>query len=149
MARKFRNGDFIGYLYRCYSVEGDLIYIGSTSGIHQRMNVHSRQSRFYDRIAVTRYWVFDNIDLAREAETMAIAVERPLLNQRDNPLYAGMTPGQRRLAVDAARNRLAPCPVRPEIEDGEPDVTRARMAVAMTRVDSFFAPLLRASHPAA
>lgn len=138
VARKFRNGDFVGYLYRCYSADGELIYVGSTAGIQQRMNVHSRQSWFYDRIASVLYWTFDNIAAAREAELAAITAERPTLNQRDNPLYAGMTAHQRRLNVKAARNRIPASPVSPQIEDGEPEVTRARMADAMSRVGDYW-----------
>ena len=132
-----------GFVYCCYSVDGQLVYIGSTTNINQRVHVHERQTPFADRFAVVSYLVMPLAD-ARAEEVAAIAAERPPLNRTHNPDYEGLyhQDAMRLFAERLASVPRSPC--RPHIVDGRSHAERAedeeRMHEVLRRMDRFLIP---------
>ncbi len=112
-------GDVQGFLYRCYDICGELIYVGSTADIGNRIQVHWNQSEFADRIDVVRYSAqFTNIRDARGAEKAAIRAECPLLNQIHNPDYECIPRVERRARFLAVLADILPTDRDfPDVED--------------------------------
>lgn len=74
------------FVYRCYDKDGDLLYIGCTVDLKQRMADHRRGRQAASRwlaVFMDRYETegpYRNRDAGREAERQAIQAERPLFN---------------------------------------------------------------------
>jgi hypothetical protein len=80
---EFRNPHIPGpVLYRCYGLDGTLLYIGQTGNLHQRIQHHRYQSVWWfavERIVVQRYR--SRVVLLQD-ERQAITVEQPYFNRR-------------------------------------------------------------------
>lgn len=74
------------YVYRCYDVDGDLIYIGCTSNVKKRIATHLRGGKAASRwlaVSMVRHEVegpFADRAAALAAESAAISAERPVFN---------------------------------------------------------------------
>lgn len=71
-----------GYVYRLYSDNGSLLYIGCTWNVARRVRAHKRNSRFGHLIASHDAVWYPIRDEALVAEREAIAAERPPFNKR-------------------------------------------------------------------
>lgn len=69
-------------VYRCYDAEGQLLYIGVSGDVVERMAQHSRQSHWFPSTARTVVKVFPRRLDAFRAELTAIRAEAPLHNVR-------------------------------------------------------------------
>lgn len=107
------------YVYRCYDVEGLLLYIGCSSDVERRIKKHFTASAnntaswwlslFYARHDFEG--PFDGRDTGRAVESAAIEAERPLFNLQGNgirhqrlnrvAMYL-VEHGERTLAIDTA-----------------------------------------------
>lgn len=68
-------------LYRHFSAEGILLYVGISMSVPQRTSQHARsQPWFIDVVRIDIQW-FDNRRDALRAERAAIKKERPLFNK--------------------------------------------------------------------
>lgn len=69
-----------GYaVYRCYSEQGDLLYVGSTGQLGRRFGAHMEKAWFLQVRGITLEWYRDEVD-ALNAERLAIHVEHPKYN---------------------------------------------------------------------
>src|SRR6201986_3880091 len=68
-------------LYRCFDAEGNLLYVGATKNVFQRIIEHKVQSGHWFR-SVTRVEIqhFDSRKEALAAEAVAITLENPKHN---------------------------------------------------------------------
>ena len=80
------------YIYRCFSADDRLLYVGCTSDVAARMRSHevsvhgSAHSAFVtERTAYYTVQRFTDKAAARKAERLAIASERPLINIQHHP----------------------------------------------------------------
>lgn len=71
-------------LYRHWSLDGKLLYIGISLSAITRLRSH-KKSRWFDEIAKVTIEKYPNEALAREAEIKAIQEERPLHNISYHP----------------------------------------------------------------
>jgi predicted GIY-YIG superfamily endonuclease len=72
-------------VYRCYSGEGRLLYIGMTADAGGRLGSHSEKIWFLQVRGISLEW-FPGHDEAAAAERLAIQVERPVYNRRRTAL---------------------------------------------------------------
>ncbi len=87
-------GDFPGpCVYRLFSAEGDLLYIGCSINLFNRLLAHAGGDRWQVQIARWEYQVYPDHESALHAEKLAILTERPRYNS-DLTDRAGM-PGRR------------------------------------------------------
>jgi hypothetical protein len=105
---KLRVGDYIGYVYRCYDLVGDLAYIGSAADVFNRLQVHMNQGAIGPYINGVYYTSYADIETARAAEVEAIRRERPPLNRQHNPDYAGLSREDADVLFEEALAELAP-----------------------------------------
>lgn len=76
-------------LYRHFSSDGQLLYVGVSKNGFDRLADHVRSSDWRREIAsITLQW-FDDLDEALDAECAAINTERPLWNVVDGRCYGG------------------------------------------------------------
>lgn len=90
------------YVYRCYDADDQLVYVGQTGNVEQRMKAH-RHGKVGALMA--RYEVagpYPTRDAALTAEARAIAAEKPLINRRCNieRLYDEPTFEDMKAAID-------------------------------------------------
>ena len=67
-------------LYRCFDAEGNLLYVGATKNVFQRIVEHKSQSywsRYVTRVEIQH---FDSRKEALAAEAVAITLENPKHN---------------------------------------------------------------------
>lgn len=67
-------------VYRCYSADGELLYIGSTSDLDQRMEGHQYTSFWRAHVARVRIQIAPDRFTARAIEAAAIRGENPRFN---------------------------------------------------------------------
>lgn len=67
-------------LYRLYDAEGALLYVGVTDDLPTRMRIHSEKYWWSEVARKTVAW-YDDRDDAEQAETLAIAAEKPRYNR--------------------------------------------------------------------
>jgi predicted GIY-YIG superfamily endonuclease len=79
---RHQNKDHVSYsLYRVYDSDGVLLYIGKTWNMENRMNDHSRHSKWWNEFStMTVERNFYDYDSLTKAETMAIRDEQPKYN---------------------------------------------------------------------
>lgn len=70
------------YVYRCYDVDGRLVYVGCTIDPATRVETHRKQSWWGHQIHSVRFIVFPNKDYALTREREAIGEERPRWNKK-------------------------------------------------------------------
>ena len=73
-------------LYRFFGENGELLYIGKTIAVRERMSQHKSTSKFFElahSVTLTRGFITER-ELLR-AETAAIKAELPIYNVVDNP----------------------------------------------------------------
>lgn len=95
-------------VYRVFDATGELLYIGSTTDLAQRIynHLHNRFScgesvALRERIHSVEGEEFPTLEEARAAERLAIRAEAPLLNKHHNPTRWRQGPGHSWLRVGA------------------------------------------------
>lgn len=68
-------------VYRCFDVDGELLYIGSTVNLRSRIKQHYYQAPWWDNVSRVDAEPHDTIEAARYAEAVAIAAESPMMNK--------------------------------------------------------------------
>lgn len=68
------------YVYRMHGIDDELLYIGSTADLGQRVLAHSQDKDWFMDVRWIQAVEFDTIDEARKYETIAILTEWPLHN---------------------------------------------------------------------
>lgn len=66
-------------VYRCYSDQGDLLYVGTTGHLGKRLAAHAEKAWFLQVRGITLEWYADEFE-ALGAERRAIHVEHPKFN---------------------------------------------------------------------
>lgn len=69
-------------VYRCFTADGSLVYIGSTSTRLKRLKIHETQSGWWPEVADVKTDRFPTIFEARAAERLAIIAEAPAYNKQ-------------------------------------------------------------------
>lgn len=67
-------------VYRLFSSDGELLYIGVARNPPERMKFHRQFKKWWAEVSRTTEEWFDNRALALDAEAVAIREERPLYN---------------------------------------------------------------------
>lgn len=104
----------IAHLYRCYSVNGDLLYIGISASAIARLAQHAEASHWFNEIARVDIEPFNTREEAEAAELEAIGTEDPLFNIRHKrgnslPPIGPLDLGQRyKIEEAAAFLRISP-----------------------------------------
>lgn len=108
-----RHGQSIGrwqaprttFVYRCYDVEGRLLYVGCTTDPKTRLEAHRKNAWWWFQMSRTRLLVFEDRAYALAKESDAIAGEKPLWNVRGQD-YSAFSLGElrERAALAAAMN---------------------------------------------
>lgn len=80
-------------VYRCYAADGDLIYIGSTVYLHQRIRAHRAPSGspWWDEVVRIEPESYPTESAARMAEAKAISRERPFYNRNGTDALTNTT----------------------------------------------------------
>jgi len=71
-------------VYRCYSADGQLLYIGSCINWDARVGLHEKDSPWWPEVARVDKVPQPDINEARRVETAAIKAEAPLHNKVHN-----------------------------------------------------------------
>jgi hypothetical protein len=71
-------------VYRCYSADGQLLYIGSCALWSSREAMHKAQTRWWPEVARVDKEPQPNLGVAKQAEKAAIGAEAPLYNKVHN-----------------------------------------------------------------
>jgi DNA-binding MarR family transcriptional regulator len=71
-------------LYRHFDSEGILLYVGVSLSQLNRLQQHSRNAKWFDKITSVTIEHFETRELALEAEAIAIMEEEPLYNKTYN-----------------------------------------------------------------
>ena len=69
-------------LYRHFSADGELLYVGVSLNTVARLVAHQHRSEWFDKIASITIEKFESRDAAEAAETAAIKAEAPKFNRR-------------------------------------------------------------------
>jgi len=98
-------------VYRCYTDQGQLLYVGETGDLGKRLADHAKKLWFVQVRGITLEWYADELD-ALKAERRAIHVEHPKYNvqhretktlasvpRRPRGTLAGPRPGRDRAAA--------------------------------------------------
>lgn len=67
-------------LYRCFDAEGNLLYVGATKNVFQRIADHQAHSYWFRHVTRVEIQHFDSRKEALAAEAMAITLENPKHN---------------------------------------------------------------------
>jgi predicted GIY-YIG superfamily endonuclease len=87
-------------VYRCYSDQGELLYIGETGDLGKRLASHAGKLWFVQVRGITLEWYADELD-ALKAERRAIHVEHPKYNK----VHRSLTNAQAAQAKTVASKR--------------------------------------------
>jgi predicted GIY-YIG superfamily endonuclease len=68
-------------IYRAYDALGELLYIGYTTALPERIKAHGRTSHWFDDVARWTHELFPTAVAALEAEASAISTENPIYNR--------------------------------------------------------------------
>lgn len=90
-------------LYRHYSSDGALLYVGISNRFHQRLKEHSKGSAWFPEISYVEVEHFDTRDQVRDAERQAIESERPKYNIVHNANMRGIGTPLSAPMIDAPR----------------------------------------------
>ena len=71
-------------LYRHFSADGELLYVGISLSVLQRIGQHSKHSSWFNRIARISIENFDSREEAKLAEQRVIESEKPFFNVHHN-----------------------------------------------------------------
>ena len=70
-------------LYRCYGLDGTLMYIGQTSNLRNRINTsHRHKMPWWNAVEYITVQQYSNRESLRYAERRAIWMEEPFFNQQ-------------------------------------------------------------------
>jgi hypothetical protein len=79
-------------LYRCYDPDGWLLYVGITLDPARRFREHAKTFGWWPAVASTTVeWLPFGSQLAKTTETLAVCLERPACNHREDTLPAECT----------------------------------------------------------
>ena len=82
-------------VYRCYDIEGNLLYVGCTINVHKRLGEHRPYAAWFPMLARFTVDRYPTRRQALEVEGYAIIHERPLYNVTKNYSYAPTSGGRR------------------------------------------------------
>ena len=71
-------------VYRCYTDQGQLLYVGETGDLGKRLADHAKKLWFVQVRGITLEWYADELD-ALKAERRAIHVEHPKYSASGRP----------------------------------------------------------------
>lgn len=100
--RHFRSGGGVtDYVYRHFSEDGELLYVGVTWNVIVRSYQHSLRSRWWPLVDHIEAVAYDDRESAERAETEAIFREQPKFNRKDKerPKTPALTRAQQLLVV--------------------------------------------------
>lgn len=127
-------------VYRCYSDDGQLLYVGETGDLGTRLASHAQKLWFVQVRGITLEWYADELD-ALKAERRAIHVEHPKYNK----VHRSMTNTQASRKKGGKQTVKAPRPRRTqeevmaaatEILDQEPDISGSELGRRLGLTDS-------------
>lgn len=67
-------------LYRAFNAEGELLYVGISRNVPRRLQNHGVRSFWFNEVTTITITRFEDEDVLRQAELLAITVERPKYN---------------------------------------------------------------------
>lgn len=121
-------------VYRCYSGDGQLLYVGETGRVGRRLGDHIQKAWFSQVRGVTFEWYLEELD-ALNAERRAIHVEHPkynIVHRNGAAPQAAARRRPRRPARKASRKAVRP---REEVQaqalavlNAEPDISGRELA---------------------
>lgn len=89
------NPDDPHLLYRCFNASGDLLYVGMTSNLEHRVQLHRSHTPWFGEVTSVTRATYPNRPSARGAEHNAIIAERPRYNRWPLlPRSGKKTPGE-------------------------------------------------------
>lgn len=68
------------FAYVVFDLDGQALYVGATTNLHERMLDHKRRQPWADRIGDVTYWQLDSRDQSLTAEYLLIQEHKPLHN---------------------------------------------------------------------
>lgn len=74
--------DYPAVMYRCFDANGDLLYIGATSYLHERKLQHARRAAWWPEVVGVTTEPYDHKWQALAAERTAIVREHPRHNRQ-------------------------------------------------------------------
>lgn len=78
----FRNTDIDGLvLYRCYGLDGTLMYIGQTENLRRRIKEHRCKSPWWSAVEHITVQFYRSHTVLRQDELRAITIEEPHFNK--------------------------------------------------------------------
>jgi len=79
---RFHRPDVTGLvLYRCYGLDGTLMYIGRTKNLRNRLAAHRADKPWWSSVEYITAEPHDNLKVLRYNERRAIWMEEPFFNQ--------------------------------------------------------------------
>lgn len=95
--------DYPTAVYRFYSADGELLYVGVSMNLEGRLNSHKNwRERWQQFVRIELTW-YPNRAEALAAETLAIETESPRWNATGSKVKAEFTPRSEYVADDLAR----------------------------------------------
>jgi hypothetical protein len=128
-------------VYRCYSGDGELLYIGSSGKLGRRLGSHAEKVWFQQVRGITLEWYADELS-ALNAERRAIHVEHPKYNiqHRKAGAQAAAKSGRSRRR-SPQRPLAAPWPETEaqvlQILASEPDISGSELGRRLGRTDRY------------
>ena len=123
-------------LYRCYSDQGVLLYVGQSGELGRRLARHAQKVWFLEVRGITLEWYADELS-ALNAEHRAIYVERPKYNLQSKTKPVNRErPKRRRKSRPLARGRLDTASATTAallILKNEPDISGAQLGARVGR----------------
>jgi len=122
-------------VYRCYSVSGQLLYIGETGDLGKRLADHAKKLWFVQVRGITLEWYADELE-ALKAERRAIHVEHPEYNvvHRNAATLASPPERARRTASGHRRRPTLTSEQRAaHLMDADPELRSPRMGAELAR----------------
>lgn len=77
----------MSYVYRCFSEDGTLLYVGLTDNVNRRMYQHAHRAPWWKQVSEIQSTVYADRGSALKAEARAILDERPTYNRTEPPSW--------------------------------------------------------------
>ena len=72
------------YVYRCFDIDGRLLYVGFTVNVNRRLSEHRNASPWFSLMCRSEHVAFDVMSDALAEERRALREEHPLCNDKGN-----------------------------------------------------------------
>lgn len=126
-------------VYRCYSDQGVLLYIGTTGQLGKRLAAHAQKAWFVQVRGITLEWYPDEFE-ALNAERRAIHVEHPKFNIVHRQARRLQATTKRRKPVRQPRPRVSGAETEAralEILKAEPDISGGELGRRLERTTRY------------